>query len=290
MRYFTHSDFLKKFSSQSQCLKTILVRKYPYGSICSKCKKVTKHYKLRKRPCYSCSKCGNHLYPLSGTIFEKSRTPLPTWFYAIFLMTSTRAGISAKQLQRQTGVSYKTAWRMSHQIRKLMQQANPTDISGTIEVDEAFIGGRIQNNKRKWYGNQDPKEVVIGMVERGGSVIVRHVVSRGARALLEQIQDYIPVNSHVMTDDYRGYSKLKKLGYKHGVISHSEFKYKIDETYTQNIENFWSHLKRGLTGVYRKVSPKHLQKYCEEFAFRYNHRKNPSQMFDVLISKASEKS
>lgn len=287
MRYFTLSALQKRFSTEEKCLRTIFLRKYPNGVTCKTCKKVTKHFKIRKRPCYSCSICGNHVYPLKGTIFQNTHIALKLWFYAIFLMTSTRAGISAKQVERQLGVNYRTAWRMMHQIRKLMEQASPTELHGTVEIDETYIGGRWRNRRGRWNHGIEGKQAVMGMVERGGSVIMRHVISTGKRALFEQIEKHIPTTEHLMTDDYISYKNLYKLGYKHGVINHSEGKYRKGDIYTQNIEGVWSHLKRGLTGVYRKVSAKHLQKYCEEFAFRYNNRHRPSEMFDVLLSQIS---
>ncbi len=286
-RYYTLSAFLKQYSSQNKCLKTIFLRKYPNGVTCKKCTKITKHYKLRNRPCYACSQCGTQIYPLAGTIFEKSTTPLPTWFYAIFLMTSTRAGISAKQLQRQTGVTYKTAWRMFHQIRKLMQSANPLGVSGVVEIDETYVGGKAKNNKRKSFGTINDKEVVMGMVERGGNVVVKHIESSGRIALFEQIHFHVKPNSQIMTDELQGYKLLSKYGFQHKFVKHGLYEYRKGDCYTQNIENVWSHFKRGIYGVYRKVSSKHLQKYADEFAFRYNNRHRPSEMFDVLLSQIS---
>src|SRR5579872_1927168 len=140
---FTMSNFNAQFPDDAACLAFLMDQKYPSGLVpCEKCGVERKHHRLANRPAYSCDHCGSHIYPMAGTIFQDSRTPLRTWFYAMFLMSSTRCGISAKQIQRETGVTYKTAWRMFKQIRTLLSQDEDTQLEGpTVEVDETYYGG-----------------------------------------------------------------------------------------------------------------------------------------------------
>lgn len=146
MKHFTFKDFQQKFPDDASCLEWLKNRMYPNGIHCKKCVKVTNHYRAESRPSYCCANCGNHVHPTANTIFHKSSTSLTTWFYAMYLMSSTRCGISAKQIQRETGVSYKTAWRMFNQIRKMMAEGGT--LGGltveTVEMDETYMGGSAQ--------------------------------------------------------------------------------------------------------------------------------------------------
>jgi len=168
-----------------------------------------------------------------------------------------------------------------------MQSAAPDQVSGVVEIDETYVGGKAKNRKTKWYEGYVVKEVVMGMVERKGSVIVKHILSSGKRALFEQIEKHVDPNALIMTDELLSYKNLPKHGYKHKFVNHQSYQYRDGDCYTQNIENVWSHFKRGIYGTYRKVSPKYLQEYADEFAFRYNNRHRPSEMFDVLLSQVS---
>ena len=276
---FTLTDFLNQYSDNDKCLEEIENTRWPNGIECAKCKKVTNHYKIKGRMQYACANCGTHIAPLAGTIFEKSVTPLTSWFYAMFLMINTRAGVSAKTLQRELGVTYKTAWRMFHQIRKLMADDTFTFSDGVVEIDETYIGGKPRKHER-W--DTKKKEAVMGMVQRDGKVFLKHVEGTGKWAVLEQVKNHIKPDVRVITDEWPSYTQLKKHGYTHDVILHKKT-YVQKDIHTQNIENVWSHLKRCIYGVYRHVSKKHLQAYADEFAFRYNNRKNIYTMFQILL-------
>lgn len=283
MDKFTISDFLKRYSSSDKCLEEIKNLRYPNGIECRKCKKVTKHYKIKGRMQYACSNCGTHIAPLSGTIFEKTTTPLTSWFYAMFLLINTRAGISAKQLQRELGVTYKTAWRIAKQIRTLMSDVDIKFDDGIVEVDETYVGGKPRLHE--WGGDGvASKEVIMGMVQRDGKVFLKHVEGTGKWAVIEQIKAHIDPKARIITDEWPSYTQLKKQGYAHDVINHKKH-YARGDIYTQNIENVWSHLKRGIYGVYRHVSKKYLQAYADEFAFRYNNRKISQKMFKTLLER-----
>lgn len=242
---------------------------------------------------YQCS-CGYQISPLAGTVFEKTTTPLQYWFYAIFLMTNTRSGVSAKQLQRELGVTYKTAWRIFKQIRILMANANNSGglLDGTVEVDETFIGGKGANRRFKPNFNLIPKQVVMGMVQRnmegkgGNKAYLKHIPNTGKWSLLKQIKNNVDPQARVITDEYYGYTQLKYHGYKHQFVKHKDT-YVVGDIYTQNVEGLWSIVKRGIYGVYRVVSKKYLQAYIDEYSWRYNNRKYEDQMFERLLKEVA---
>ncbi|HEC67020.1 MAG TPA: IS1595 family transposase [bacterium] len=273
---FTLNDFLTTYPDRQSCLKEVMSLKPP---CCGE------YYFLKKRPVAICKTCKKHFSVLKGTIFEKSSTPLTSWFYAIYMMTKTRTGVSAKQLQREIGVTYKTAWRMMHLIRSVMKPSDKP-LRGTVEVDETFVGGKSKNRANYWYASLDKeKSVLLGMVSRGGEVKVKHVPNIGRRTLLKEIESHVAKGNQIYSDHYLGYTALPQYGYKHRWVNH-KWQFVQGDTHTQNIENFWSHLKRGITGTYRAVSKKHLQKYADEYAFRYNHRRLEGAMFFVLLNLA----
>jgi transposase-like protein len=210
-------DFNNEFPHDSACLEYIKEQRWPNGVIwCVKCLKDTKHHRVGNRTAYACQSCGNHIYPLAGTVFEKSTTPLKTWFYAMYLMGSTRCGISAKQIQRETGVTYKTAWRMFRQIRSLLAESLQLEGS-TVEMDEMFHGGSRRTSS--WRENKVP---VVGMVERGGRVVARVAANVKKETLHGLVKQYIMPSSVVFTDDFVSYDGLQNLGYTHRRIRHSE--------------------------------------------------------------------
>lgn len=293
---FSLGSFLRKYRDDEDCLAHIVKIKYPNGISCLKCKETKEFSKVKKRPVYECS-CGYQVSPLAGTIFEKTTTPLQYWFYAIFVMSVTRSGVSAKQLQRELGVTYKTAWRMFKQIRILMAGANSSGsnslLDGTVEIDETFIGGKGMNRRFKPNFNEIPKEVVMGMVQRnkegkgGSKAYLKHIPNTGKWTLLKQIKEHVDSTARVITDEYAGYTQLKYHGYKHEFVTHKET-YVVGDIYTQNVEGLWSTVKRGIYGVYRVVSKKYLQAYIDEYSWRYNNRKYEDRMFERLLSEIAQ--
>ena len=284
---FSLGEFLKLYSGNEKCLEKIRQLRWPDGITCPDCGKVTKFYPIKGRTTYACEFGGYQLSPLKGTIFEKTTTPLQYWFYAIYLMTQTRSGISAKQLQRELGVTYKTAHRMFKLIRTLMVNTDNSFLTGVVEMDETFVGGKAKNRVKLWNADTDKKEVIFGAVERGGKAYLKHVPNTGKWTLLKQIQDHISPEARVITDEYQSYTQLSKFGYKHDWVNHSRWEYVHGDVYTQNIKNIWSHLKRGIYGVYRHVSKKYLQAYVDEYAWRYNHR-NDVNIFENLLKQVVE--
>lgn len=284
---FSLGAFLIKFGTPEKCIQTILETRFPKGVYCNNCQAITKFYKVEDRPLYACS-CGWQISPLAGTILEKTTTPLQYWFYAVYLMSTTRSGISAKQLQRMLGVTYKTAWRIFKQIRMLMADTSGTPLDGIVEVDETFVGGKAYNRKNKYVGMWEmakQKEIVMGMVQRGGKVYMKHIPNTGKWTLLKQIKDNISPTAKIYSDEYRGYIGVKYHGYEHDSVNHSAGEYVRGEVHNNNIENVWSHLKRGIFGVYRIVSSKYLQAYADEFGWRYNNRQYKDGMFERLLGQ-----
>lgn len=287
---FSLRQFKRKYGTHLLCLGAIKELRYPDGTQCPKCKESSVFYPVTDRTAYACKLCGWHVYPLAGTVFEKSTTPLDLWFFAMYLMVQTRAGISAKQLERMLGVTYKTAWRMFKQIRILMAESGGGMLDGIVEIDETFVGGKGKNkhNYSRTEFDSTNKEVVMGMVERGGKVYMKHVPNTGKWTLINQIRLKVSPTAKVFTDDYGSYISLPKFGYFHESVVHSTSQYVKGEIHTQNIENVWSHLKRGITGVYRVVSAKYLQAYADEYAWRYNNRYLAGGMFDKLLRQVVE--
>ena len=279
MKKYTIVDFNTDFPNDDTCLEWLKNYLYPKGIKCSKCGKITRHHRVTKRACYACDKCGSHTYPMIGTIFEHSPTPLKLWFYAIYLMSSTRCGISAKQIERETGVTYKTAWRMFKQIRSLLRENTPT-LTGEVEVDETYVGG-IRKGKRG--RGAEGKAKVIGAVERNGKVIANVVPDVKRHTLVPFMSRKVDRNATLYTDTFPSYDHMTRLGYRHLRIAHQDKEWARGKVHTNSIEGFWSLLKRGIGGVYHSVSEKYLQNYINEYGFRYNHRKDNEPMFKLVL-------
>jgi len=278
---FTITDFFQRFPTDDSCLDHLMKVRYGDYVKCPKCGKTSKFARIKKIPAYSCPHCGHHIHPMAGTPFERSRTPLQKWFYAMYLFTTTRNGVAAKELQRQLGVTYKCAWRIGHEIRKYMAHVDgDTPLGGreVVEADEAFLGGR----KPGGHGSKG-KTVVFGMVERDGDVIARVVKSRGEFTLVPHILENVKFGSKIATDEFKSYKNLPEEGYLHGTVNHSQKEYVRGPVHTNTIEGFWSWMKRQIEGTHVWVSPKHLPKYLGEMEFRFNLRKSPELMFPVLI-------
>ncbi len=280
---YTTKDFDQEFPNDDACLEWIMKYRYPNGVHCPKCNKVTKYYRVAKRTCFECDICGNQIYPLVGTIFEKSTTPLHTWFHAMWLLANTRCGISAKQLQRETGVTYKTAWRMFKQIRTLMSE-DITGLDGVVEVDETYIGGRKSGKRGR---GASGKTIVMGMVDRDGSAIAKIVPDVKASTLLPMIENYVAKDGKtvVYTDELQSYNNIEKLGYGHEVVQHAAKQYVNGVVHVNTAEALWSTIKRGIDGVNHHVSPVYLQGYLDSYLFRYNHRKDETPMFETLMNR-----
>lgn len=295
---YTVEDFNREFPDDDACLAYIAEQRMP-GRIttCEKCKVERRHYRVRGRTAYACDHCGHHVYPLAGTIFKKSSTSLRLWFYAMYLMGSTRCGISAKQIQRETGVTYKTAWRMFRQIRILLSDGDLELEGPTVEIDETYYGGvRKYGTGRPMRGDKK-KTPVLAIVERKGKVLAKALRDVRGSTLLAHVRNHVKPQSTMYTDELHGYDGIKGIQrksrsgnacYEHRRINHSSKVYVIGDIHTNSVEGFWSLLKRGISGVYHSVSHKYLQSYLNEYGFRYNRRDRGNLIFKSILQRVSE--
>lgn len=267
MRY-TFAQFKTEYPDDDACLEAVFQSRFGDLELCPSCGAETKFYRVKKRQCYACKWCSYQLFPLADTIFRKTTTSLWNWFYAIYLFGVSKNGVSAKELSRHLGVTYKTAWRMAKQIRLLMQQGS--DMLGghgqTVEADEMYVGGK--STRTKWHSEKTP---VMGIVERYGNVKAAVVNNVDATMALPFLRSSVERGSTIHTDESRIYSRVKRE-FDHDFVNHSKKEYARAGVHTNTIEGFWGLVKPSLRGTYRAVSPKYLQSYVNEFVFRYNFR------------------
>jgi len=281
MRKYTIAQFNKDFPDDGACLDWLRNQLYPKKIDCPICQKPTKHHRIKTKKVYGCDYCGHQISPTAGTIFKHSPTPLKLWFYAIYLMSATRCGISAKQIQRETGVTYKTAWRMFHQIRSLLREdIEPS--AGEFELDETYIGGKSHGIRGRGAKGKTP---VFGIVKRKGEVSASPTIDLKSSTINPIVKQHILPDSTVYTDEFTSYHGIKRMGYKHIRVNHGDEVWVVGDAHTNTIEGFWGLLKRGINGVYHSVSEKWLQNYINEYGFRYNHRKDERPMFLTVLGK-----
>jgi len=280
-KHYTIRDFNKDFPDDDACLEWLKNNRWPDGIYCETCKRITKHPRVSKRQAYACDFCGHHVYPMAGTILEKSATHLRLWFHAMFLMASTRCGISAMQLQRELGVTYKTAWRIFKQIRSMLDEDIMTLLQ-EVEIDETYIGGRRHGKRGRGAGGKTP---VLGMAQRNGNVIAVVVPDIKAKTLVPIVKEKVLPSSIIHTDELHSYDSLPKLGYHHKRIHHESKVYVMGDVHTNTIEGFWSLVKRGISGVNHAVSAKYLQGYINAYAFRWNRRNDEESMFLQILAR-----
>lgn len=281
----TVRDFFNQFPNDDVCLAHLFEVRYGDDHDCPKCDKSNGWYRLTKVKAFSCQSCGHHIHPMAGTIYEGSTTPLQLWFFAMFLFTKSRNGVSGKELQRQLGVTYKTAWRIGHKIREHMANVDgDTPIGGegkTVQIDETFIGGR----KKGGQGGVG-KAIVLAMVENDGDVVTEVIENRGTMAIMPHVREHVLPNTEIHTDELAAYKAIKRvdMNYTHKSVDHSAKQYVgWDGQTTNTAEGFFMHLKRTIKGTHIWVSAKHLHRYASEVEFMYNRRNRPeSHLTDLL--------
>jgi transposase len=286
-------EFIREFPDDEACLVWLWRNRFALddeSAYCPNCdtQRIHRRYETsQQRQSWTCIHCGHHLHPTAGTIFHKSSTSLHLWFYAMYLMTSTRCGISAKQLERELGVTYKTAWRMAKLIRQELMTQDDEPLDGEVEADETYVGGRRRGTKRGRPGEDSHKTPVFGMVERRGRVAAMPVRNVKAKTLMPHVRKKVLPRSVVYTDELKSYDGLARSGYHHERIHHAEQVYVSGNVHTNTIDGFWSLVKRGINGVYHAVSAKHLHGYLNEYTYRYNHRGKNQEQFKKLLLRAA---
>lgn len=281
---YTIKNLRSDFPNDETCLDFIFKNRWPKGLTCPNCEKKD-FYHVKGRKSYAC-KCGYQVSPTEGTIFHKSSTPLTLWFHAIFLMSQSKNGIAAKELERQLGVTYKCAWRMAKQIRLLMSgDDNPLGGNEIVELDETYIGGKAKGKRGRGAAKKTP---VFGAVERNGKLKTKVVLNVRKLTLMPLIKDMVTDNSVIVTDESNSYNDVKKIGHLHESINHSKGQYVDGDVHTNTIEGFWSQFKRSVHGTYHSVSKKYLQLYLDEFSFRYSHRKSDVALPVLIFSKVGQ--
>lgn len=279
---YTIQQFRKDYPNDAVCLDKLFQLRFGNMEACPSCGVVhPKYRRITTRRAYQCRDCYHQIHPTAGTIFEGTTTPLTYWFYAMYLMTVTRNGVSAKELERTLGVTYKTAWRMAKMIRELMgRRPHPgKKLKGTVEIDETYIGGVIERKT----GRSLEKTPVLAMVERMGNVIAKKVDNVQKNTLFPLIEENVEKNTKVMTDEFKTYVNLKDLQLDHKTIQHKLEKYVDGQISTNTVEGFFSQLKRMIGGTHIWVSKKHLQLYVDECCFRYNNREKGGEMFNEML-------
>jgi transposase len=287
---FSVREFFARFPTDDACLDHIMaVRFGGTRFVCTSCGKESSHHKLAKRRTYVCASCGHHVNPTANTILHDTRTPLVSWFFAMYLFCTTRHGVSGKELQRQLGVTYKTAYRIGQQIRDLTMKAQSFDalLAGHVELDEAYVGGRRSGGKR---GRGAPgKTIVMGLASRDGNMKAVVIPDVKKATLRDVVLQNVEAGSTVSTDELYSYNLLTGDGYQHGVVKHgrkeyAHYDYRTDETYHVNtVEGFWRLFKASVRSTHIQISGKHMQRYLSEFTFRANHRQRVNGMFDLLV-------
>jgi transposase-like protein len=295
-------EFLREFPDDEACLQHLWRSRFSPDGEHAECPKCEQERTFRRydtgRQSWCCTACGHHVYPTAGTIFAKSSTSLHLWFYAMYLMTSTRCGVSAKELERAMGVSYRTAWRMLNKIRNVLMADDGEPLAGLVEIDEMSPDGRP---RKRYRVSQDPlarhkaaklkersRATVLAAVERGGRVKATVVPSRRGPHIQKQVIEWVKPESIVYTDEWPAYNQLHQHFAAHSRVRHASGEYVIGDAHTNTIEGFFGHVKPSIRGTYKKVSHRWLQGYLNEFAWRYNLRgQREPAMFAELVQRAA---
>jgi len=271
---------MERFHSDEGCRAVLEELRWPDGVVCPRCdsKSISR---IEQRPQYDCNSCRYQFSVTAGTIFHDSHLPLPKWFVATLLICISKKGVSALQMKRTLDVHYKTAWYLCHRIRAAMHEANPKLLSGTVEADETWVGGKRKNVGSGYKGN---KTIVAGVIERGGNVRLKVVGDTTRRTLHGFLNDHIsPDTERIITDEWPPYKGIGDHDTRHETVDHHIKEYVRGDVHTNTVENVWSLLKRSIIGSYHHLSEKHLDAYLDELEWRFNNRDNPWLFRDTLL-------
>lgn len=300
MKTYTIQQFRERFSDDNACLDFLFELHYGKLTGCPNCSVESQFKRVKNRPCYQCDTCSHQIYPTVGTIFEKSKVSLSSWFLAIYLHSSTRNGIAAKELERTFGISYPAALRMAHKIKSTFIDNSPAMLTGEVTIDEVYVGMLSKNmhydvrlaHKKDDKGRVVNKTGVMTFIENETGRVLTKVLgieTDPEKTFKEIVEDYVDPSATIVTDAYPAYKSLKKSFNKHVRVNHQRNEYVKDGYTTNRNENWNSNLKRMIKGSHIHVSPKHLPKYVAETNFRYMNRAEPENMFNKMLDVATRK-
>ena len=276
-------SLMSDYDTDGECRAYLEALRWPNGVECPRCQGKTIS-RIKARKVFDCDGCRYQFSVTAGTIFHDSHLPLPKWFMAIFLISESKKGMSALQLKRLLKVSYKTAWYLSHRIREAMRTDDARPLTGTVEADETYIGGHRRGVGAG--GWRMTKAAVMAVVERGGEIRIAKVeglAGPNKKRMQKFVRTHAPNPQRIMTDEHDGYRGLGDADTTHETVTHSKKEYVRGDVHTNTVESAFGLFKRSLVGSFHQVSVKHLDRYLDEFEFRYNNRKNAYLFRDTLI-------
>jgi transposase-like protein len=276
-------ELIQQFNSEAKCRTYIEHLRWPDGIVCPRCES-KKIYHLENRPLLLCASCEHQFSETVGTTFHDTHLPLEKWFLATYLLCESKKGMSACQIQRSLGISYKTAWYLCHRIRAAMLQTSKSKLGGTIEMDETYVGGKVKG--KGWRKGRENKEIVIGIRKRNGELRFFHAPDSKSATLAQYIRENVSEDVDVIiTDEHVAYpDAMRRVGMKnHRTIRHKNRVYVMGDVHTNTVESAFSLLKRGIMGTWHKVSAKHLAAYLDEMCFRFNNRDNPYLFRNTIL-------
>jgi transposase-like protein len=294
-RKMTLPRLMVDFDTDAECRALLERLRWPNGVRCVRCDS-DKISRISTRKQYACGGCQHRFSVTAGTVLNDSHLPLPKWFMAVLLMCEAKKSMSANQLMRTLGVAKKTAWYLNHRIREAMTEVNPAPLSGTVEVDETYVGGKLSNHcgqparrgRPRW--DNSNKAMVLAAIERGGNIRLK-VEQRPTKKLLHGFinETCAPTTANIYTDDYPAYDGIADADTRHDTVKHSVYEYVRGDVHTNTVEGAFSLFKRAIVGSFHQVSKKHLDRYLDEFEFRFNNRKNGYLFRDTLTRLVTAK-
>ena len=277
-------NLIDRFHSPEACRDFLEKLRWPDGIECPRCSgRVIS--RIHKRDQFDCDSCRYQFSVTAGTIFHDSKLPLWKWFLAAYIMSESKKGVSANQMKRMVGVSYKTAWYLCHRIRAAMTVTNPEPLTGTVEVDETYVGGKVRGKGR---GYRDNKTMVVGAIQRGGNVRLKVEKHNDRRTLHGFIEAHIDDDAEaIYTDEWPAYQGISDENTRHETVNHKQEEWVRADVHTNTVEGVWSLFKRSIVGFYHQLSEKHMDAYLDEFEWRFNNRDNPYLFRDTLMKLVS---